>query len=311
MEMIVLNIPSTSGLRSFEAAARSLSFNQAATELNVTPGAVSRQIQSLEAFIGKALFHRYHKRVELTAVGRQYLAEISLPLQKISAASERLRSEPRKNIISICTYPTFAIRWLIPRWAKLHETFPELDIQLTTSLNPADFEEEGFDISIQVLKEGTQRKGFEIDKLIDIETYPVCSPELAAQIKTPEDLANVNLLHESPRPTDWPRWFDLAGVSGVDANKGMSFESADMALHAAMEGLGVVIGIDVLIEEDVARGKLVKLFDLHRCSRFPFQLVTPSNRASQPKLKALRDWILAEGARQQGRDSSQPTSTLL
>jgi len=298
----MLHLPSTSGLKSFEAAARYLSFNQAAEELNVTPGAVSRQIQSLEAFLGKALFHRFHKRVELTAVGRQYLAEISLPLQKISAASRRLKSEPKKNIFSICTYPTFAIRWLIPRWAELHETFPELDIQLTTSLNPADFQEEGFDISIQVLKEGTQRRGFEIDKLIDIETYPVCSPELAARINKPEDLANVTLLHESPRPTDWPRWFDLAGIKEIDANRGMNFESADMAMHAAMEGIGVAIDIDVLIEADVARGKLVKLFDIHRPSRFPFQVVTPSSRAAHPKLKALRNWILAQGAKQQNRE---------
>ncbi|MEH6477261.1 MAG: transcriptional regulator GcvA [Sneathiella sp.] len=307
----MLQLPSISGLRSFEAAARNLSFNQAAEELNVTPGAVSRQIQSLEAFLGKALFHRYHKRVELTAIGRQYLAEISLPLQKISAASQRLKTEPRKNTVSICTYPTFAIRWLIPRWAELHDAFPELDIQLTTSLNPADFEGESFDISIHVLKEGAHMKGFEVDKLIDIETYPVCSPELATQIKRPEDLINVTLLHESPRPTDWPRWFSLAGVNGIDANKGMNFESADMALHAAMEGIGVAIGIDVLIEEDVARGKLVKLFDIHRPSRFPFQVVTPTSKIAHPKLKALRNWILAQGAKQQSRRSSQLKPSLL
>ncbi len=295
----MLTLPSISGLRAFEAACRYLSFNQAAEELNVTPGAVSRQIQSLEQFLGKTLFHRHHKRVELTAVGRQYLAEISLPLEKISAASNRLRSEPKQNVISICAYPTFAIRWLIPRWAALYEAFPDIDIQLTTSLNPADFNETGFDISIHVLAEGATKKGFQIDKLLDVDTYPVCSPELAKQVHCPEDLTKVNLFHESPRPTDWPRWCSEAGITGIDPNRGMNFESANMALHAAIEGLGVAIGIDALVHDDIKAGRLVKLFDVTRRSRFPFQLVTPIRHTVHPKLDALRVWLLNEGRQQQ------------
>ena len=294
----MLHLPSISGLRAFEAAARYLSFNQASEELNVTPGAISRQIQSLEDYLGKQLFHRAHKKVTLTAIGRQYLSEIAPSLEKISAASQRLKSGPRRNKIAICAYPTFAIRWLIPRWSALHEAFPELDIQLTTSLNPADFDAESFDISLQVVQEGTTRKGFQIDKLIDVATYPVCNPDLAKKIKTPADLVHVNLLHESPRPTDWPRWLKLAGVTDIDGNSGLNFESADMALHAAMEGVGVAIGIDALIEEDVAKGRLVKLFDIPRRSRYPFQIMTPLARMSNPKLAELRSWLLAEGEKQ-------------
>ncbi|WP_025898421.1 transcriptional regulator GcvA [Sneathiella glossodoripedis] len=293
----MLYLPSAAGLRSFEAAARHLSFNQAAEELNVTPGAVSRQIQALEDYLGRPLFHRAHKRVTLTAVGRQYLSEIAPSLQKISAASQRLKAEPRRNKISICVYPTFAIRWLIPRWAALHEVFPDLDIQLTTSLNPADFEEESFDISIQVIREGDTRKGFQIDKLMDVATFPVCSPELAKKIQSPSDLANVTLLHESPRPTDWPRWLKHAGITDIDGNAGLNFESADIALHAAMEGIGVAMGIDVLIDEDVKKGRLVKLFGSSRLSRFPFQVVTPTNRLTNKSLCAVREWILSEGVK--------------
>ena len=128
------------------------------------------------------------------------MAEISLPLEKISAATNRLRSEPLRNVISICTYPTFAIRWLIPRWPALYEAFPDIDVQLTTTLNPADFEEQGFDISIYVAPKGSTRRGYNIDKLFDVTTYPVCSPGLAEKIKSPEDLAHVKLLHEKPSP---------------------------------------------------------------------------------------------------------------
>jgi len=290
----MLTLPSISSLKAFESSARHLSFNQAAKELNVTPGAISRQIQSLEAFLGKALFHRHHKRVELSAVGRQYLAEISRPLQKLSAASTRIRNDPKRRFISICTYPTFAIRWLIPRWAALHETFPDLDIQLTTSLNPADFDDEDFDITIQVLKEGASKKGFQIDKMLDVETYPVCSPELAQHIKTPSDLALATLLHESPRPTDWPRWLMQAGLADIDPNSGLNFESADMALHAAIEGVGVAIGIDILTRDDITQGRLVQLFDISRRSRFPFQIVCPTGKQFHPRLADVRQWLLTE-----------------
>jgi len=296
----MLLLPSNSGLRAFEAAARCLSFNKASEELNVTPGAVSRQIQALEEFLGKPLFHRQHKRVELTAVGRQYLAEISQPLQKISAASTRIRTAPRQNMISICTYPSFALRWLIPRWAELHDQFPGLDIQLTTSLNPADFLKDGFDLSIQVLKDGISQRGYHIDKLLDICTYPVASPDIAARVQNYEDLNSVTLLHESPRPTDWPRWCSHVGADMVDANKGLNFESADMALHAAIEGIGVTIGIDVLIRDDIKSGRLVKLFSGERPSTHPFQIVTSATRPANARVEAVKNWLLLEAQRTEG-----------
>jgi LysR family glycine cleavage system transcriptional activator len=288
----MLQIPSTSGLRAFEAACRYLSFNQAAEELGVTPGAVSRQIQSLEHYLGKTLFHRHHKRVELTAVGRQYLAEISLPLEKISAASTRLRSEFRRNAISICAYPSFAINWLIPRWASLYDRYPDIDVQLITSLNPADFERDDFDISIHVLAEGKSQPGLRIDKLLEVDTYPICSPAVAEKLTHLEDLRDAVLLHESPRPTDWPRWVQEAKLTGIDTSKGLHFESANMAHHAAMNGLGVAIGIDALVREDIAAGRLVKPFNITRRSGNPFHIVSSTRKATRPKLVAIREWML-------------------
>lgn len=288
----MLQIPSSSGLRAFEAVCRYLSFNQAAEELGVTPGAVSRQIQTLEQYLGKTLFHRHHKRIELTAVGRQYLAEITLPLEKIAAATARLRSETRRNAVSICAYPTFVLRWLIPRWAKLYERHPDIDVQLVTSLNPADFERDDFDLSIQILPEGVTLRGMRVDKLLDVVTYPVCSPAMAVRIKTPADLRNAVLLHESPRPSDWARWCAAAGLHDIDTNRGLHFESANMSLHAAENGLGVAIGIDALVQDSIASGRLVRLFDVERRSTQPFQIVSSARKADRPKLAAVREWML-------------------
>jgi len=288
-------LPSTNALRAFEAASRHLSFLEAAAELNVTPGAVSRQIQGLEAFLGAALFLRHHKRVELTPLGRHYAGEVRPPLQRLADVTARVQGETASNAISICAYPTFAIRWFIPRWGRFYDDHPHLDLRLTTSLNPGDFESGEYHMAIQVIPDGATRPGLQVRKLMEIDTFPVCSPELAKAIKTPADLAGQTLLHDNPRLRDWPRWAAAAGISGLDTAKGLHFESMNLAFQAAIEGLGVAIGVGGLVAEDLAAGRLVRLFDVARRSHHPFSLVYPDSRADDPNVMALIEWLVREG----------------
>lgn len=288
------HLPSNSALKAFIAAARHMSFTQAGSDLNITAGAISRQIQSLEDFLGKKLFVRRHKKIELSETGRQYLAEIRTPLSRIAAASERIRSENAPRSFSICAYPTFAIRWLIPKWGSLYDAYPEIDVRLTTSLNPADFDQGEYDMAIQVMPEGQKIAGLETVKLLDILMFPVASPEVAAQINSYDDLGKFQFLHGNPRPHDWHRWFEAAGIRDLDPEGGMRFESSNLALHAAIEGLGVTMGIEALVEEDLKAGKLVRLFDIARKSDSPFQLAYPSARKNDPMIIAIRDWLLAQ-----------------
>ncbi len=293
-------IPATMGLRAFEAASRCLSFQQATKELHVTPGAVSRQIQALEEQLGASLFLRHHKRVELTPLGRHYADEIRQPLRQLAEATARVQGETRSKAISICAYPSFAIRWFIPRWGGFYDAFPHIDLRLTTSLNPADFESREYDMAIQVLPDSQDASGnqappgLQACKLLEIDTFPVCRPQLAKTLKTPADLAGQTLLHSDPRPQDWPRWLEAAGVRDIDATKGLRFESLNLAMQAAIEGLGVAIGLNALIETDLAQGRLVRLFDVTRRSGRPFYLVYPETGAGDPNVVALRDWLLAE-----------------
>jgi len=282
------------GLRAFEAASRLLSFQGAADELHVTPGAVSRQIQSLEEQLGAALFLRHHKRVELTPLGRHYAGEIRAPLQRLADATARIRGETRSNAISVCAYPSFAIRWFIPRWGGFYDDHPHLDLRLTTSLNPADFESGEYHMAIQVLPDGGLRPGMQAHTLMEIDMYPVCSPELAAAIETPAELAAQTLLHGNPRPQDWHRWCDAAGITDLDVTGGMRFESLNLTFQAAIEGLGVAIGIEGLIEADLKAGRLVKLFDATRRSSKPFCIVYPDGRTDDPNVMALTQWLLKE-----------------
>jgi len=288
-------LPSVKTLQAFEASARRLSFLHAAEELNVTPGAVSRQIQTLESLLRRRLFVRYHRKVALTQAGQEYLTEVGGPLAQIAAATARLRGDSSEGALSICTYPNFAMRWFIPRWARFYDLHPAINLRLTTSFATVDFGRDEYDLAIQVLTEGEAAPaGLRAHKVVDVVTAPVCAPALAARLKRPADLRHVTLLHGDPRPKDWERWLDLAGVTGIDATKGPRFESLNLSVQAAAEGLGVAIGIEAFVRDDLASGRLVQPFAQVRRSRRPMHLVYPQAKAADPKLAAFRDWLLAE-----------------
>jgi LysR family glycine cleavage system transcriptional activator len=293
--------PSVKSLQAFEASARRLSFLHAAAELNVTPGAVSRQIQALESLLGRQLFVRYHRKVALTRAGREYLSDVRDPLAQIAAATARLRGDAGENALSICTYPNVAMRWFIPRWAGFYDRHPSINLRLTTSLAPVDFARDEYEVAIQVLTEGeAPPAGLCAHKIMEVVTMPVCAPALAARLKRPEDLSHVTLLHGDPRPKDWERWLAAAGVTDIDAAKGPRFESLNLSVQAAMDGLGAAIGIEALVREDLAAGRLVRPFTQARRSRRPLYLVYPQAKEFDPKLVAFRDWLLKEAAADAG-----------
>lgn len=286
--------PSMRALSAFEASARHLSFLQAAAELHVTPGAVSRQIQALESLLGRPLFVRHHKRVELTRTGRDYLEDIRAPLARIGEATARVQGADAEAALSICAYPTFAIRWFIPRWGRFYDRNPGLDVRLTTSLTPVDFARDEYDLAIQVAETDAPPPGLIAHKVTEVDTLPVCSPEVAATLHEPADLKTATLLHGEPRPRDWARWLETAGIEGVDAARGLHFESLNLAIQAAIEGLGVAIGIEALVREDLAEGRLVQPFAPLRRSRRAMHLLYPEAKAANPNLRAFRDWLLGE-----------------
>lgn len=287
-------LPPLGAVRSFEAAARRLSFLQAAEELGVTPGAVSRQVKSLEQELGVALFRRGHRQVTLTREGEALFAEAREALDRIAAAADRLRGGERRGALAVCAHPTFAIRWFIPRWGRFYDRHPEIDVQLTTSLAPVDFDRDGYDAAVRV---GDGRwPGHGALKLAEVDLFPVCSPALLPALRAPADLAHVTLLHSAPRPEDWPRWLAAAGIAGVDPRQGLRFDTLNLAFQAAIEGLGAAIGIGALVADDLAQGRLVRPFGPVRRSGRPFWLVWPERRAADPRLAAFRAWLAEEAA---------------
>lgn len=288
------NYPSMRGLRAFEAAARHLSVLKAAVELNVTPGAVSRQIQAIEQQLGTEFFKRGHRQLTLTRDGREFLDGIRVPLAQIGTAVEQMHRTSRRAAVSLCAYPTFALRWFMPRWSRFYDQYPGIDIRLTTSLAPVDFEREDYDLAIRVIGRAKLPAGYEAHRIVGVDTTPVCAPQLAAQLRRPSDMRSVVLLHSDPRPRDWARWLVFAGVGGIDSSQGPRFESLNLAFQAAIEGLGVAMGIASLVEDDLASGKLVAPFPHVRRIGTPMQLVYPASRARHESVGIFRDWLLSE-----------------
>jgi LysR family transcriptional regulator, glycine cleavage system transcriptional activator len=289
-------IPSLTSLSAFEAAARRLHFSRAAEELAVTPGAVSRQIQSLEASLGVQLFDREKHVVALTALGRAFAVEVSDILDRLELASDRIRSRNRLGPLSICAYPAFALRWLIPRWRKFHDLHPSIDLQLTTSLTAVDAARDGFDAIVRFCD--GKVPGHTSIFLAPLEVFPVCRPSFRKKLRQPSDLRSQILIHCAARPNDWPRWLSEAGLKDkIDSTRGPRFESLNLAYQAAIEGVGVAMGVGCLVTDDLETGRLVRPISLTYRSKLAFYLVYPTTRSSDPQLTALCNFLSDEAQR--------------
>ena len=283
-------IPSLSTLRAFDAAARRLHFAQAANELGLTPGAVSRQIQQLEADLGVTLFDRNSRAVKLTEVGKTYAADIARILDNLALASDRIRAGRQHQPLRICAYPTFALRWLIPLWREFSDRHPDIDLQLTTSLEQIDPRHDGFDAVVRLTF--PHQFGKDTIVLAPLEIFPVCSPRHTPKIRKPADLRNHTLIHTSSRPNDWPRWLRAAGLDELAAAKsGPTFESLNLSYQAAIEGVGIAMGVGCLVEDDVRLHRLIKPLRLTYKSKLSFCMIFAETRAPDARVTALRNFL--------------------
>lgn len=284
-------IPPLNALRAFEAAARNLSFTKAGSELNVTQGAVSRQVRLLEEFFGFELFERSPRGVELTRVGEVYSAAISAALDTITRATDEAATSRTHTILTIRGYTNLLVRWLTPLLPDFHVRHPTIEVRLVTSGDPVDFERDKVDLGIRF---GYGRwSGLESDLLFQDELTPVCSPQMqeALELKRPQDLGRCTLLHLTLRERDWPDWFTVAGVDEPQESDDVYMEDLGVLYQCAIAGQGVAIGQHQYVREFLANGSLVAPFEhvLHRNTGY--YLVCPRERAGLAKVKAFREWL--------------------
>lgn len=284
-------LPSTSMLLAFEAAARTGSFTEAAAELSLTQGAISRQVRALEAQLGMELFARVGKSVRLTEAGKRYAEEVEKALQTIRRATLNAMTDQRGGTLNLAILPTFGTRWLIPRFPAFLKQHPDITVNFATKLSPFDFKKEDLHAAIHYGQ--TDWPDTESTFLMREETIPVCAPALLREqnIKRPEDLGRLPLLNLATRSTAWPEWFAAAGLEPPPA-AGMVFEEIAAVAQATAAGLGVSLLPRFLIESELDRGELAVVLDQPLESSFGYYLVTPRDKTGYAPVVAFREWLL-------------------
>ena len=293
-------LPPLNALRTFEAAARHLSFTAAAEELCVTAAAVSHQIRSLEEHLGAELFHRSGRALALTEAGELLLPDVREAFARLVNATKGLRRQSFAGPLTVAVSPSFAAKWLVPRLSRFRARCPDIEVALVSSSALVDFGRENVDLAIRY--GSGHYPGLHTELLAATEFFPVCSPKLAQgppPLIAPEDLRHVVLLHDEvpaalPMVPSWETWLKAAGVTGVDATQGPRFNTSFFTLEMAVSGMGVALAQSTLVSADLAEGRLVRPFSVSIPVESAFFIVGPPATFETPKIKAFRDWLHEE-----------------
>jgi LysR family glycine cleavage system transcriptional activator len=288
-------LPPLQTLRAFEAAGRLSSMTLAAEELNVTHGAVSRHIKTLETHLGVALFERLIRRIVLTEAGAEFLPVVARCLVELTRGAEHLRSLNAAKRLTLSTSVSLASKWLAPRLHRLMVRLPDYDIHLDVTDINVDLADGRIDAAVRY---GTGPYLSAVaERILDETVTPVCTPAYwnkTGAWSSPAELAGCTLLHEDRMLANWERWFALAGLAKL-RGRGPAYSHGSLAIEAALRGEGVVLGRSVLVAEDLAAGRLIAPFpELKLAAERGYDLVYRPGNQDHPKVRAVRGWLADE-----------------
>lgn len=293
------SLPPLRALRAFEAAARHLSFAQAASELGVTPGAISHQIKALEDWLEAPLFHRLPRALRLTEAGVAALPMLTEGFDRLAEGAARMRNRRNDSLLTISVSPGFGSLWLVPRLDRFRRQYPQIEVRIDGTDRLVDIARGEADLAIRYGPGGY--RDVQSHRLFAMRATPVCSPDLLTRgpaLRSPNDLSNQTLLHVEWEEAEgsWRTWLLAAGAREVDPFKGPRFTKEEMAIRAAMDGEGVALIGDRMAADHLAAGRLTRPFDetLSTQLRFAYFLLVSSDRQTDPKITQFCDWLLSE-----------------
>jgi LysR family glycine cleavage system transcriptional activator len=307
---VIYRLPPLNALRVFEAAARHLSFKEAANELSITQAAVSHQVKSLEDYLGVELFRRSGRGVQLTEAARAALPRLRDGFDALAVAVELIRERGGETDLAITAPPVFTARWLMPRLADFSKRNPKVEVRVVSSSKMVDAG--ALDTAVMAgtldLRDDTsgveihlglgEYPGYRSDRLFGVRMVTVANPEIGNALKKPEDLAGQVLLHDDAmdlvaHANAWQKWLEAAGVADrVDASHGPHFSSNILSLEAASQKLGVALALRPLVNDDIASGRLIAPFDIEVKPVGSYYLVCPEVIAERPAVATFRKWLL-------------------
>jgi len=308
---VIYRLPPLNALRVFEAAARHLSFKEAASELSITQAAVSHQIKSLEEYLGVDLFRRAGRGVQLTEAARAALPRLREGFDALAAAVESIRERAAETDLVITAPPVFAARWLMPRLPDFARREPMIDVKVVASSRMVDagaldsatlvsnLDLRNDTSGVEIHLGAGDYPGYRADRLFSVSTTVVAHPDLIKS-DDPGELANHTLLHDDAMDlvahgNAWQKWLEAAGVDGkVDGTRGPHFSSNILSLEAASQKLGVALALRPLVDADIASHRLVAPFEVELRPQSAYYLVCPEVIADRPAVSAFRKWLLEQ-----------------
>jgi LysR family transcriptional regulator, regulator of gene expression of beta-lactamase len=279
------------GLRAFETSARLLSFTRAGMELRVTQAAVSQQVRVLEERLGVQLFRRLPRGLKLTAEGEALLPVVSDTFDRLATALDRVSSGKTRELLVVGAVGTFAVGWLLPRLDDFRRAHPFVELRLSTNNNRVDIAAEGLDYSIR-FGSGAWH-GLDATELFQAPLTPLCAPEVAARLHTPEDLGDAPLLR-SYRDDEWPRWFAAAQTEVAPSLAGaIVFDSSLAMMDAAEQGAGVALAPPLMFPRQMRAGSIVRPFAAS-ISLGSYWLTKLKSRRTTKGMAAFEDWLSSQ-----------------
>lgn len=267
----------------FLVTARHLNLTHAAGELCLTQGAVSRKIASLEAWFGFPLFERHARGLRLSPQGSALLPELRSAFAHLLTVADRARGH---HTVIRLKAPTCAMRWLVPRLLQVEREQPDLQIALTTTTDHnVNFKTESYDAAIVF---GTHMSAG--DLLFEEALTPVVSP-----LRAGAALESLTFLHPTRDKTDWSLWLTQQALPAHAMLKNQHFDTMDLAITAAIQGLGVAIADETLVEEDIRAGRLARPFETSIKTGASYRLVLRESPGAENGLAAFRACLLSRG----------------
>lgn len=287
-------LPPLSSLRIFESAGRHGSFKRAAEELYLTPSAVSRSIRTLEEHLGLALFRRYNRALKLTDQGEAYLAVVREAFETLARGTAALKHQGRRRLVLSLPF-SLASHFLLPRLGDFEQRHPGIDIVMETSNQLANLENGSADMAIRMTE--NPWPGLESFRLFDLHLFPVCSPSLLQSNDNPlnsiADIKNHTIINVAIAMDAWRIWLKAAGFPDLEPRREIRLDNQQVAIDAAIQGLGLAIGAHPLVTGLIASGRLVQPFQLTAPSPKTYWLVHRPQDRDDPAIVAFRQWLIS------------------
>ena len=287
--------PPLNYIRSFECAARHLSFTAAAAELGFTQAAISMHVRSLEKYVGRPLFIRYARSLKLTETGEAFLPTLRQGLRQIDMATETIVSSSRSQTVIVAAPMSFAENWLTKCLSGFHASYPEIEVVVHGTVWDAEIDSIA-DITISINRDDDAPLGSQL--LTSERVAMLCAPKLLDVISEPDDIRTLPKIYVLGRQDYWDLFTRSLGLENVEHDRGYRANASNIALEMAANGMGLVTSLVSLSQAYVDRGLLVEPFATRSGSTWGYYIKAPERSKSGPDAKLL-EWIVAH-AKQPG-----------